>query len=275
MAYTVGSTVPLGIDIKDPSGNLVDGGTVTITVTRPDGSLDGPNTITSSPTGIYGYDFVANQAGRHTTTWTVTGQNAGVFTDSFNVDQAVWTGLVGLQEARDELNQVADADDEELRNVILAATDMIEGYTRRRFLPRTVTSTFNGWDISDSIQLPDGTQSVSTVSELGNTLTFGSWVFDQSTAKVYKMWGLYTSGLWQYGVGNITVTYTIGSNTIPSDVRYAALALIDHLWAPQRGGVGVGGPVTEPSEGQPYLMPLLVREILDRYRRKVGMLKVS
>jgi hypothetical protein len=87
---------------------------------------------------------------------------------------------------------------------------------------------------------------------------------------------VYASGL-SRRQRSITVTYTAGYDPLPADLRHAALELLRHLWATQRGNtpggaraglLGTeGGDPTTAAAMQSYSLPYRVLEMIRPYQR--------
>lgn len=223
-----GDTVPLTILVTDDNDVPINAGTVTLTVTRPDGTI-AVNAVTVTPvvTGQYNYDLPTNMAGRWTRRWTATtGSVVQVDDDAFYVEEP-WRGIVSLQDAREHLNFTSTVDDEELRSYILAATDFIEslcGYVVRRTVTQTV--------------IPAG----GVLFLDGPVISLTSIVGAYGYPGTYDVSGLFLDGnAVSYGYGGIcfrypvTVTYVAGRTVIPAMMREAALEYIRGTWGSQQG----------------------------------------
>lgn len=268
MSYSVGSTYTTSISLYDADDTLADPDSITLTFTLPDGTDTSPIPVHES-TGLYYYDYVTTQAGLHQVYWLTTGANADSLSDSFYVEPAEWSGLVGIQDAKDYLNKTTDTDDDELADFILAATAAIESYCNRRFRSSPETLTFNGSEFMDAIPLPAETSAVASVTENGTALAGTGFAFDASTSLLYRLTSNYGSWPWQRGVQNVTVELTRGSDSLPADVRHACLSMVKHLWETQRGNqptVLGGGGETEWNPIGTYSIPRRVQELIDPYR---------
>ncbi len=83
--YYIGGVAPLTFKVRDSSGALVTPSTITLVITKPDGTTTTP-TLTNSSTGVYtvNYDY-GTTAGHYTYVLTVTGPGAGQLFGSFDV----------------------------------------------------------------------------------------------------------------------------------------------------------------------------------------------
>jgi hypothetical protein len=229
------------IEITDPTTDLLADATgVSVVITAPDGSTSSP-AVTHPSLGRYQTTYTWAQVGRYSIVWTATGANAGVFSDVVNIEDvtAATIGGVSLDETRRFLG-LTDRDaarDEFLRDIIDAATDVVEQYTRKIWRQQTITEKHDGGARSLRLRrFP--VASVTTVVEFSTTTT--AYVFDAHTGTIHRG-SIYSGGgyNWQPGVQNITVTYVAGGVVIPPRVRAAILETIRELYNAQRGGSGL------------------------------------
>ncbi len=95
----------LSILIRDAAGQPANAGAVTLTITLPDGTTVTPGPIASTTPGVYDYDYVTVQAGRHGVRWVATGANAAAFTDAFDVQPADGSPWISLADVKDHLKR--------------------------------------------------------------------------------------------------------------------------------------------------------------------------
>lgn len=79
------------------------------------------------------------------------------------------------------------------------------------------------------------------------------------------------SGCWfSGGAGPFTVVYQAGWDTLPADIRLAALELVRHLWATQRGSGNARprpqGDLSNTLPGSAYALPIRVEQMLAPHR---------
>jgi hypothetical protein len=126
--FEIGDAVPLSWTIA-VAGVPTDG-TVTLTVTRPDGTTTSP-AVTHGVTGSYSSAFTATLNGTYTVRWVSTGAVVASDTDTVEVG----TTYVSLPTLKQSLD--IDADDatldELLRRAIEAASQAIDDYTGTTF----------------------------------------------------------------------------------------------------------------------------------------------
>jgi len=239
-----GETYQYRQTVTDASGVPTNAGTVTGTITLPDGSTATP-TIVNSGAGLYDFDYLTTQAGRHTLLVSATGGTLGSavekFDDTFNVEEPGRL-LVSFDEARTELRGTSTittlADREQLRWLILAASDGVERALGRTLCWRTgLIEYFDGGttDLTFSRQPlphPDGLIVPTTVVEDGNTLVENT---DYKLRRMNGVWRLRrgtSSSTWYWASGNenIVVTYAAGSRKIPPILRRLVLTQIQEYW---------------------------------------------
>lgn len=79
-AYDIGDNRRLQATFKDLAGANADPGTAEITILQPDGTevnetgtVAVPDNLTNSAVGVWHYDFIPSQTGRHLIRWEGTG----------------------------------------------------------------------------------------------------------------------------------------------------------------------------------------------------------
>jgi hypothetical protein len=89
MPLIVGDVLPFATTLTDGAGGLHDADTMTLTVTRPDGTAlaGSPYTVASTTLGTYDRNVPADMAGRWVGLWTATGTYAGAYAQVFDVEQ--------------------------------------------------------------------------------------------------------------------------------------------------------------------------------------------
>ncbi|MFD0885364.1 hypothetical protein ACFQ08_12480, partial [Streptosporangium algeriense] len=124
MTYAFGAPARLTTEIRS-GGQLVTPASIALTIRLPDGTTDGPLTPPADGVGLYHYDYVSSQAGRHVARWTTTGPVTAT-EEPFDVAPMWDAGIVSLAEAKNHLNITSTADDAELAEVIRAVTPVVE-----------------------------------------------------------------------------------------------------------------------------------------------------
>jgi len=227
--------------IYDATGVAADAGTVTVTVTLPDGTTATP-TVTHSGTGLYDIDYLTAQTGRHTILGDATGGVLGTdhekFDDAFHVELA-GRMLISLDDAVTHLRATATitsiADRQQLRWYTLAASDACERSLGRVVCRRSITDAFDGgvWDLllrDIPPRPPTGFVTPTSVVENGVSLVLNT---DYFVAK--QGWRLIRGQTnatrpWQPGTENITATYTAGCTDVPPVLRKVVASAVQRMW---------------------------------------------
>jgi len=271
MSFDLGDVVPLGLQVKDASGALVNAASVTLTITQPDGSTVAPPPVPANPsTGNYTFDFVPTQVGRHAVRWTTQTPSTG-YSDAFDVQPADIGALISLARAKDALNITGTRDDEELRRALATASRMIENRCGP-VLRKTVAEKITVSGYSTELLALRYTPVLSIVSVAGappaSPVLYGPGDLDvePESGVVRLAWG----GCWPKG--RHTITYTVGRAVIPDPMQTATEVLLDHLWKTQRGWATAPTMRGEPAPGSSestypagFLWPNRASELLEPY----------
>jgi hypothetical protein len=237
--YAVGAQAHLTAEFRDVNQALFDPTTVTVTVTKPDGTAaaGSPFTATRDSLGEFHYDYTTTVAGIHQWFFTGTGAGGGVQTpDVFTVIATTTAALISLSDGKETLNYLTaegTVDDQELLLAIRAATEVINGlagYTIATSITETVDSTVDryGRGVIMLSHIP-----VLTVQTIVGTLPSAPTVTVDPNALdiVTGEYILGTAGFY----GPQKVTYTAGRATNPSALQEACRLELQQLWATQRG----------------------------------------
>lgn len=263
MAFDLGDTVTLNYSATDPaSGSLIAPGTVTLTVTQPDGSAVTPS-FTTPATGVYQCLFVPSQSGRFGVNWNSVGP-ATDYTDAFNVNDASPAYMVSLASVKSQLNINTPGSDEELLEYIQAATEACETITGKAMVTRTI--------VLEEHEVTGGRMAlnwspVQSVSLIQTIDTFINW--DPARLHLNQANGVlsttFLSGLFELW-GRIQVTYVAGYTDLPAKYRLACRMLVQHLWLTRRGSGGPPSPGGVGDEsyvpGVAFAVPYKVLELL-------------
>jgi hypothetical protein len=260
--FDLGDPVPLSVTIYNSAGVAQDATLVVLTVTLPDGTSSTP-TVTAAGSGVYTASYATTQAGRHTARWVATGINASAYTDSFDVDAAAPTGLVSLSDVKAHLNMSATVttNDEELRRLIDAATDFVEGEIGpvvRRTISKTIIPGADG-----RLYLNGPAVSLTTITAAygsGGTYTVGDYYLDGEHGVVHPP---YYGTTFAYPV---TVEYVGGRVIVPAAIRQAALDYIKWRWEGQRGATALPLPGGEFEVATSATVPWKITQALEPYK---------
>lgn len=266
MSIDLGDVVRLSYD-HQAGGALADAGSATWTVTQPDGTLSGPVPAISTGTGLYRYDYLPVQVGRHTWRWLGTGTNPGAQTGAFSVRSAAPLDLIGLDVAKRALNfpPTFGDDDEELRDAIEAVTAVVEGEdgVGHAVVRQTVVERHDLRGTWAPV-LGLGTYPVISLTSVEALGSSDIWSLDD--LDVNPETGIVTvlSGVALHGL--IRVTYLAGYTAIPPNITAAALLILQDYWQTQRGAKGApryaGQRDDEFAASDPPLIPRRARALL-------------
>lgn len=177
-------------------------------------------------------------------------------------------GLITLDEARASLGWATTntANNTDLERYIEAATPVIENITGP-LLVKQLTFAFDGG--VEKIVLPVPFTSVVSVTE--NGAAFTNYVADADK-------GIITAGttiapdVFEPGVDNIVVTVSVGSATIPANVKLAARELVRFWWQQGRqANIPAFGEAPESnSVPMGFAVPKRVYELLEPNSRVAG-----
>lgn len=246
-----------------------------------------PTTVAPTAEGVYNYTLPGDVSGLWGYRWEFTGAvTTSPLTGYLSVNEAWPPALIGLDDARAELNFTSTTDDDELQGYIYTASALLLNHPAYRVGDVCQVNSYTEWHDSGDVVIlrhyPVDVDSV-TVSEYsgttaqplayepldGDSFTGYGWLADDGTgANGILRRG--TSG--QRFCGRVKVTYTAGAAVVPHDVRLACLELVRHLWDTQRGN-SAGRPVPGfdnevPTGPEPsfFLLPNRVTEALVAYR---------
>ena len=260
----LGDPVPLSVEVRDPAGALADAGAVTLTITQPDGTTATP-TVTKASTGVYTAAYVPATAGIHAIRWVATGANASAYADTFTVAPANPPLALPLPDAKAFLGipVTTTSDDEELRDTIAEAQDMIERAAGVALTARTIIETHPGGTAAIALWRPP-VRSVTSVAVDGTTLPATAWKLHgggDRAATIVPAAGVFAGD-------QVTVTYAAGWQAPPAVVARTMKALVAHLWATQRGSMSgrAGSPFDSPAPsgappGAAWSMPIRVEQV--------------
>jgi hypothetical protein len=243
-------------------------GTVTLTITQPDGTSTSPSVGPGAASGadwLITYDYQTTQAGLHKAAWLTTSPGTAA-TDYFNVRD--FRSILSLAEGKAHLSGGPPAawtgDDDELRNFLQAVTEAVEskvGPCVRRTITQRVAA--GGCQIVLTQAPVISVTSVTSVWTGGPSWTAASLVVDTDAGVITTQLGAipFYYGPWD-------VVHTVGRAVVPERFIHAAKELLRHLWDTQRGELEAGplsassGEVFTTSAGWAFSIPNRVLEML-------------
>jgi hypothetical protein len=232
MPYDIGDSISIAWDVKDSTGTLTNATTVTLTVTKPDGTSETPS-VTNPPasTGQYRVTYVPATAGRYAWRAVTTTPNTA-YQDVFEVRETVSPSLISLADAKAHLNITTTTSDDELREYLEAATEIVESYVGP-IVTRTHTARVDGY--RSAIPLPHtqvtGVTAVTLVSDGSSPITLSDLAVDTDTGVIsYKAGGTFP-------YGQMDVTYTVGRSFVKANWTLAAKLVVQHHWRSQLGNL--------------------------------------
>lgn len=232
MTYDVGDLVTLTTVVKNDAGTPVNTPTLTIAVTKPDGTAVSPApTVTNTAAGgIYTAPVTVDAAGWWTYVWTAAGSVVGK--DYGQIQVFAPRALVAsMEELKAHLRLTdTDTEDAKLKDVLVAVTDLMEPVVGP-VTPTTFTETHYG----DCI-IPRRTPLASVTSITpyqGTALTSDAYRLDTDLGAIYLRY----SYSYEY-----TLVYRAGHNPWPANLKQAGLVICQHEWSVRNGTGGRPSP---------------------------------
>jgi hypothetical protein len=256
----IGAAYLIAFDVRDDGDVLAHANTVTLTVTLPDGTTATPG-ITDAVAGQYRLTYLPVMAGRYQWAAVTTVPNTS-WGDTFNV--RAYASLISLAEVKAHLNITGTGSDDELRNFLAGATELIETKVGP-CVRRTVTSRIaasNGGSIALPVYPVLSVTSVTSTTPGGPTWTTAQLDVDGDAGIVSV---LPTAPAFWWGPWD--VVYVAGRQVIAERFLHAAKELLRHLWETQRGAAAPsvlqGEEIFTTSAGFAFSVPRRVLELLE------------
>lgn len=259
MSYAVGQKVTVDTELRNADDQLADA-TVTLAVTKPDGTAVAPAPTVANPSvGVYTADVTTDQAGTWLLTWTSSGALVAVKNDQFSA-VAARALIASLQEFKQQLNRTDTTDDEELRTYLESATDFVEwaiGPVGAQTFTERVAA-MSGILVLSRQPLISVT-SVTPVNNgtLGTALTSLQYRIDSSSQVVE---------LFAYGNREHEVVYRAGMTVVQAGYKIAGLIIAQHLWQTQNNTSGGRPPIGDDGTvflpGASFAIPHRAAELL-------------
>jgi hypothetical protein len=257
MPYDIADSVPIAWDVRDSAGVLVNASTVSLTVTKPDGTTETPTVPAPSVTGQYRVTYVPTVEGRYAWRAVTTVPNTA-YQDVFEVRETVSPSLLSLADAKAHLNITSTTHDDEIREYLEAATSIVESYVGP-VVRRTHTARVHGH--RRYIPLPHtqvtAVTSITLVSD-GSAVDLTNLTID-SNAGVISYEDQSTFPYW-----DMDVTYTVGRSTVKANWTLAAKIIVKHNWETQLGNLPSiqGDDRGYVVSGSGYLVPFRALSLL-------------
>lgn len=258
MSYDVGDLVAVSIVVRNLAGTPVNTPTLTIAVTKPDGTLVTPApTVTNTGSGgLYTATVTADAAGVWPYEWTASGTVVAVEPGQFTVgaDRVL---VASVEELKTHTNTTTTVNDNEMRVHLAAATDRVEQIIGGPVSPQTFTETHC---TGDSVIIPRKRPLVSVTSITpyqGTALSTDAYRLDTDLGAIFLRYG-YSS--------EYTLVYRAGWAILPEAIKLAGLIIAQHLWRLQygRGRQATGEDPLAPGAG--FAIPNRAAELLMDYR---------
>jgi hypothetical protein len=261
VGYDLGDTVTdMWGEVRNAAGALTAATTQALTVYKPDGTTE-TVTVTNPSTGVYGADYVPAVQGPYRW-WLRTTGPATAKTGSFHVNPVIEHSIISVADARQQLNMVSNASDEELRQVISAATVAIEDYLKRAIV-RSTRVDYRAVRPGQALCLMwTPVLSLTTVATVD-----GATTWDVANLFVDPNTGIVSTLTGSSPAGRLQVTYVAGMTLIPANYREATEIVAQHLWDAKRGSKGspFPGGLDTPGAGITsfgYALPNRAKELL-------------
>lgn len=242
MTYDLGGVAALSFTATDTTGSPANATTCTITITQPDGTVVGPTTLTGAA-GVYTYNFLTTQSGRHVVRFVATGTpgpgvGVGALDDVFDVYGPVQT-LISLADSKKLLRVTVTTFDDDLRFFNESITAFIDKFCGP-MIPRLVTERHTAGARTLMLRQVPVYQPAGNpypIVSITPVLTYGVPYPDLSQLSVDKKSGeaIHTVGL-PFFYGEYDISYWAGRSYIGAHVLLAAQVILKHMWAQERGG---------------------------------------
>jgi hypothetical protein len=274
--YSTKQPVQIKTTVRDVNGNLVNAGTLTLTVAKPDGTTQVYSSPVNDSTGTYHQDIpVADlgQIGHYQYEWVSTGTGAGESFGDFDVfDGLAEIAVLPLQDAKDMLNipQATTTWDAEIQSWIATIGTSLEGFTGGPVVNRPVTERAEMLD-NQTVILVRQRPLVSVtqiLSASGSPIDIsGGLDIDANAGTVRRKLGLPFYGPFSSWLPQVTITYVPGWGTsVPAAFNSLARITVQHLWDTQHGPSGrpsMGGMDMVQPPGFSFAIPNRAAELLD------------
>ena len=227
----VGQSYQSSITVTDDLGAPATPASVVLTVTLPDQTTATPS-VSTIVTGTYYADYVFIQEGLHRFQWVTTTPSSS---ETDYVNATSFRSVIGLSEAKDYVNFGNAENQDILRQIMAAATEICENVVGS-CVQRQLVSTISG-SSKAAIRLPGAPvpneEAVTSIASMwvGGpvwTQANGDFIVSPESGVVYL------AGMVPFYMGPWKATYTAGRLVIPSSIQLACKEIIYDMWATQR-----------------------------------------
>ena len=275
--YANGQPIRLSTTVKDVTGNLVDAGALTLTVSKPDASQQTYPTPTHDSTGTYHQDIPATdlaQNGHYQWKFVSTGVGAGVSWGDFDVFDPLEPAVLSLQDAKVTVNisQATTVYDAELQSMIDTVTASLETITGGPAFSRSVSEyVYISGDLRNLTLRQRPVVSVTSITDLavGTPMSIADITVDPNAGIIRRK---LDQPFWSFLSTRYQVVYVAGWGTaIPAAFNVAARLIVNHLWRTARGP----GLAPVPNEdmtflpGMSFAIPNRALEVMRPYSQEV------
>lgn len=263
-AIDLGDPLPnLGTTVYDATGVLANAGSMSLTLTYPDGlgglvtkTSPADLTVSNPSTGRYTSFWLTLALGEHRARWVATGANASAREVVWQVGQQDL--LLSVDAGRAWLRNTKPGQEDELRALLEAIADVCEENTRKVWR-RTIVTGEEHLGVCGPVRLRKyPAAQLSTVTVNGSTAT--DVFLDKRRGEVWR--GSSTARIGFHG--DVVVSYVAGplDGVVPPRILLGCRLLLSHLWDPQRGGSNLPRRSGAEDEIQPTisLLPSRVRQ---------------
>jgi hypothetical protein len=232
MPYDIADSVPIAWDVKDAAGAPANASTAVLTVTKPDGTTETP-AVSNPPsvTGQYRVTYVPTLEGRYEWRAVTTVPNTA-YQDVFVVRGLLSPALLSLADAKAHLKITSTASDDDLREYLEAATEIVESYVGP-VVTRTHTARVCGY--RSEIPLPHtqvtAVTAVTLVRDGSAPITLSDLTINTAAGVIS-----YKNGT-AFPYGDMDVTYTVGRTSVKANWTLAAKIIVKHNWDTQLGNL--------------------------------------
>lgn len=275
--YSTGQPVRISATVRDLSGSLVNPTTLTLTVSKPDGTTQSYASPVSDGLGLYHQDVPVSdlsQIGHYAYKWTSTGTGAGESFGDFDVFDPFEPAVLPLQDAKDMLNipQAATTYDAELQSWIATVETALEGMTGGPLINRTITSercVLDGtYTVLQVRQRPLVSVTSIVAQSTGQAIDISSGLdLDPAAGTIRRKLGYPFYGPYFVWMPTMLVTYVAGWGTaVPAVFNAFARIVVSHLWQTQHGPSvqpSMAGEETVTLPGMGFAIPNRAAELLN------------